>query len=62
MCVEVPHSSEIRDLMAKAFKGALTPAQQQVCAIYLARKTQQEICFVFVTHNLFAASIKRVGN
>jgi len=26
---ELPQTSEIRDLMAKAFKGALTPAQQQ---------------------------------
>jgi len=29
MCVELPHTSEVRELMAKAFKGALTPAQQQ---------------------------------
>lgn len=29
MCIEAPHSSEVRDLMAKAFRGALTPQQQQ---------------------------------
>lgn len=35
MCVDTSRGAAVRDLIAKALKGALAPAQQEVITIYL---------------------------